>query len=72
MNEFERRFLQLEKKIMPSVPCKHRLAILIDPTDAEIDEMIEELADCPNCRTPKIGTPSMFVIRLERSLNENS
>ena len=72
MNEFQRRVLQLEKKILPSVVCKHRLPVLINATDDEIDRMYEELADCPNCRTPRLSTPSMFVLRITPSVSENS
>jgi hypothetical protein len=65
--EFERRIKALEKKIGPSVPCRHPLSVLINPSDEDIDAMLQELAACPNCRTPKIGSPSMLIVRLAKT-----
>src|SRR6266545_4487034 len=66
-SEFERRIKALEKKIGPSVPCRHPLSVLINPSEEEIDAMLEALAACPNCRTPKIGSPSMLIVRLAKT-----
>lgn len=64
--EFERRIKALEKKIAPSVTCRHPISVLINPSEEEIDAMLETLAACPNCSIPRVGTPSMLIVRFDR------
>jgi hypothetical protein len=61
--ELERRLKSLEGRIATAAPCAHPLAILDDPTDEEIEAMEEILDNCPNCRTPRFGTPRILIFR---------
>jgi hypothetical protein len=56
----------LEKRVATGTPCAHPLPALTNPTEVEIDAMLETLAACPNCRTPKFNTPTMLIARFDR------
>ena len=61
--ELERRLKVLEKRIAHATPCAHALPILINPTEAEIDQMAETLATCPNCLNPPAFGVTMVILR---------
>lgn len=61
--EFERRLKTLESRIATQIPCAHPLPVLTNPTEQEIEAMIETLADCPSCSRPRFGVPTMLIIR---------
>jgi hypothetical protein len=65
-NELERRLKALETRVSTAIPCRHKLPILDDPTDDEIDGMEEILSECPNCKTPKFGFPRMLIFHWYR------
>lgn len=43
------------------MPCNHRLGVLFDPTEEEIEEIEKQLASCPNCAQD--DGPKIMIIR---------
>ena len=69
--EIERRIKVLEKRLLADLPCDHRLPVLINPTEDEIETMTETLDNCPRCCVPMVG-PRMVVINLWRERSEGA
>lgn len=63
--EIERRVKTLENKIGVAIPCRHPLPVLMNPSEQEIQAMVEALADCPTCSRPSFNGPSMLIINLD-------
>lgn len=53
-------------------PCNHKLALLIDPSDRELRELEQMLANCPNCSHWMPGDgPIMAIVFSNRNLGND-
>jgi len=63
--EAQRRLAALERRLGRSEkPCEiHFPAVLHNPTDEEIDELLATMDECPRCGPAKVGEIRVLILR---------